>query len=120
VSCRWDIKCLDCNETHVFHEANHMDGLMLALCRHPEAIAALADVFADVGQYTEIKIHTYHGSIDPTWFRKHLGHSIMPIDEYGRLYNQCQERIECNCGGLHDCVLDINHEGDHKARGQVT
>ena len=47
MSCDWDIKCVDCDETHGFQDMNHDERLMLALVRHADAIAALHAVVSD-------------------------------------------------------------------------
>lgn len=44
--------------------------------------------------------------------RRHRGCTVKPKDEYGRWFDQCQERIRCSeCGKSDNCVLDNNHEG---------
>jgi hypothetical protein len=117
MSTDWNVHCLDCKSTHRFDDANHQDELMLALCRHADSIAALAVVLEDpvLKGYLLLKFD-YYGTVDASWFRKHLGHQLLPINEYGLLLQQCYEKVECSeCSALHNCVLELKHDGPHQA-----
>lgn len=111
MSTDWHIHCVDCKATHHFDDANHREPLMLALCRHAEAIATLADLFADTDAF-DVELRTMNGRIDPTWFREHLGHQLLPIDEYGTLIGQCWKYVDCgHCRQRQHCGLPRDHEG---------
>lgn len=124
MSCDWNIICLDCSkdghsEIHRFNDANHQDAWMWTLIRHHEAIAALDDLNLEpkIEINFTLGFSGSYGRIDTAWFKRHLGHQLWPIDEYGRLDTQCQERVECNEGHHHDCQLEQNHEGPHSSKG---
>jgi hypothetical protein len=117
MSTDWNIKCVDCDEIHHFDDANHQDDRMLLLIKHADAIAALAELSTELGDQLNFRLgySGCYGSIDPAWFRKHLGHNLMPIDEYGRMLDQCREHVYCGeCKTRHRCGLKLNHEGEHK------
>ena len=111
MSTDWNVHCLDCKETHTFDDANHMDTTMSALCKHAQAIAALAPLLLSCG--TVILEVEHHGRIDAAWFAKHLGHRLVPISEYGDILGQCAEYITCSCGSVRRCTLGHGHEGEH-------
>lgn len=126
MSCDWHVHCLDCKETHCFSEANHEEALMLFLCRHSDAIAALAEMVEEqhAGRpriYPDtVTLRTQYGDVDPRWFKRHLGHNIVPIDEYGSVLGRCQKWVTCACGASHLCALDADHEGEcRRAPGAV-
>lgn len=114
MSTDWNVHCVDCKSTHHFSDANHQDELMLALCRHAEAIAALLELQKEAR--FDIQLRTLWGDVDIAWFREHLGHQLLPIDEYGRLYQHCRERIYCGECKItaHQCALLEGHEGPHE------
>lgn len=114
----WHLHCVDCKVTHIFDSANHMDEEILQLIKHSEAIAALDDLMraprcADV----ELRFGPY-GQIDTAWFREHLGHQMLPIDEYGEVLGQekCWEYSTCSDGHQHRCTLLRGHEGPCSGR----
>ena len=113
MSCDWDIKCVDCDEEHGFTDMNHAEDLMHVLVRHADAIAAFHAAMSDrdmaygVGlamKYPERQINT-------AFFKKHQGHHLRPVDEYGRLSGDCSERVTCpSCSASHPCKLPEGHE----------
>lgn len=112
MSTDWNVYCRTCDDVHSFSDANHMDRDMVALIRHAEDIAALAPLLADehVGHRIEFTLGSY-GTIDPAWFKAHLGHDLVPRDEYGRCLDQCSERWTCTfCKKAHWCTLKPGHE----------
>jgi hypothetical protein len=111
VSTDWNIRCVDCGDTHHFNDANHQNRLMLDILSHQEAIAAIAPLL----RTGDVELETFYGNIDAAWFAKHLGHNLLPIDEYGRLLDQCHECAKCSCGFEHPCTLPAKHEGEHVA-----
>lgn len=122
MSCDWNVHCLDCKVTHGFDDANHQQDLMLFLCKHADSIAALAEMAADQKAPCgpgdrSVTLETPYGRIDPTWFREHLGHNLIPIDEYGAILGQCHEWVRCKeCGSTSQCALDAGHEDPHSQR----
>ncbi len=112
MSTDWNVHCVDCNVTHTFNDANHQDQLMAMLCKHSAAIAGLADLLRET---PDVEFKTYWGAIDADWFRKHLGHKLVPIDEYGALLDQCAEYVDCECGSHRRCTLKLAHDGKHAA-----
>jgi len=116
MSTDWHIRCLDCKVTHRFDEANHQRSLMAALCRNAAAIAGLSDLMADA----EVEVRFAagytgcYGEIDVGWFKTHLGHRLVPIDEYGNLADCCNKRVRCTtCNGDdRTCYLPVGHDGD--------
>jgi hypothetical protein len=111
MSTDWNVHCVDCNDTHGFNDANHEDKLMATLCKHADAIAALAPLLAE----GSVTLHTYWGDVDPRWFAQHKGHKLVPISEYGDLLTQCIEYVTCTCGSMRRCTLDAGHKVDHDA-----
>ena len=111
MSCDWDIKCVDCNEKHGFEDMNHDEPLMLVIIRHADAIAALHMLVSDRDAYT-VELAAGRGRrVNITFFKKHQGHNLRPVDEYGRLSGNCSERVDCpTCGASHPCKLPEGHE----------
>ena len=111
MSCDWDIKCTDCDETHGFQDMNHDEPLMLALVRHADAIAALHAVVSDRDSNVDLVAGPAGQRVRTDFFQKHKGHHLWPVDEYGRLSGNCHERVECpSCGTYHPCKLPKDHE----------
>lgn len=104
----WNIRCVDCDQTHHFNDASHRDELMSFLCAYAKQIAALP-------MHPELRLATYYGDIDQEWFRTHAAHRLVPIDEYGGLLTQCTEWVSCSCGSNRRCTLDAGHAGQHTA-----
>ena len=111
MSCDWDIKCVDCNEEHGFEDMNHDERLMLSLVRHADAIAALHAAIVDPDTCVELVTGPAGRRVDTAFFKKHQGHQLRPVDEYGRLSGNCARRVECpSCGTYHLCKLPEGHE----------
>lgn len=115
MSTDWNVHCVDCNDTHRFNDANHMDDLMWTLCKHADVIAGLAPLLAS--NRDDVELRTYWGRIDADWFAQHKGHKLVPISEYGDLATQCPEYVDCKCGTTRRCTLEREHTGEHKAEG---
>jgi hypothetical protein len=113
MSCDWNILCDTCGEQHGFDDANHQEGLMLAIIASADAIAGLVPLFEDEAWDGSLYASSYdRWRIDPKWFARHRGHKLVPIDEYDHRSNQCRKgRIECAAGYSHNCGLDADHEG---------
>lgn len=117
MSCKWDIICVDCDETHGFQDMNHKEELMLAIVRHADAIAAFHEVMIDREMDYNIGLATKYPErqIYTDFFKKHQGHRLRPVDEYGRLSGDCSERIACpSCGAHHLCKLPDGHVEQHR------
>lgn len=113
MSTDWHIKCVDCDDVHRFDDANHRDDEMVMLIRHADSIAAIAELQAE-GVFQIDWTYGHYGRVDAAWFKRHLGHQLMPIDEYGRLLDQCHDYVYCGeCGTQHKCALKLNHDGPH-------
>lgn len=112
MSTDWNVHCVDCNDTLGFNDANHQDELMALLCKHGDAIAALADLMRD-GRF-DVKLETYYGAIDADWFATHKGHKLVPISEYGDLLTDCAEYVTCSCEARYRCTLERGHAGEHE------
>lgn len=84
MSTDWNVYCKTCDETHRFCDANHEVKLMRALVKHASSIVGLAPLLADPNAYG-IEFRCYYGPIDPEWFKRHTGHELIPISEYGDL-----------------------------------
>lgn len=110
MSTDWNVYCVDCKDEHRFDDANHQDALMLYICNNAEAIAALDDL---VQLDSSIELKTYYGRIDTSWFRKHLGHQLLPRSEYGDLLGSCPLYVTCqHCNyTAAKCSLTVNHDG---------
>lgn len=49
-----------------------------------------------------------------SWFKQHLGHNLVPINEYGTLMGVCGRGLQCpTCryGIQQKCTLAYGHEG---------
>lgn len=118
MSCDWNIRCVDCESTHRFLDANHLEQEMWAIIDQAAAIAALAPLMSDtrirVGISLRLGDHGGHGygSINPKWFAEHLGHKLVPTDEYGILSGQCSRLVRCEtCKTEMRCRRKFDHEG---------
>jgi len=52
---------------------------MVSIIESAEAIAALVPLL----ETERVELKTRYGYIDPKWFKKHLGHELVPRSEYG-------------------------------------
>lgn len=83
MSCDWSIFCRTCNEEHPFSDANHAERLMRHIIASAPQIAALVPLIDLNLSPWEIELGCRFGSIDPQFFREHLGHDLVPRSEYG-------------------------------------
>jgi hypothetical protein len=114
MSTDWNIKCLDCDDTHYFNDANHRDREMAILVKHSKVISALAPLEEEFGYSLSLSFGGY-GEVDVRWFAKHAGHRLVPINEYGGYMDQCHEFVKCRCGSSSRCTKLPDHEGEHDA-----
>lgn len=63
MSCDWNIKCITCDSTLVFNDANHQQNLMVLLVEHRRAVGRLATLLAE-----DIRLATNYGDVDAAWF----------------------------------------------------
>ena len=90
---------------------------MLVIIKHADMIAGLDDLVRESNGEIDLQMRFY-GSIDTAWFRQHLGHNLLPVNEYGRLLNQCHDYAPCDdCEHRYPCVLEDGHEGPHRRKG---
>ncbi len=106
MSTYWDVYCRTCKEGAGLQE-NHNEQGMFDLIRAAPALATLPD---GIG----LGVESDRGSrLDMEWFRKHAGHELIPIDEYGRFSGQCSKWVQCSCCGTRKhCQLLSKHEGE--------
>jgi hypothetical protein len=60
----------------------HRPDFPLYLIANAEFIAKLVDFQG--GTVVDIEIQTWYGHLKPDWFKKHFGHRLVPLNEYGR------------------------------------
>ena len=114
MSTDWDIFCTDCKERHGFDDCNHWEAEMLWLCKNADTIAGLVELVAGCPGGSGISVGFPCGDrlkrIDADWFRKHLGHNLQPINEYGGFLEQCSLYAKCGtCDYDHKCSLQHGH-----------
>lgn len=113
MSTYWDVVCLDCGEDAGLH-LNHGSESLRALIAKREPLAALADAEVDI----KIIIPGERGYVKLEFFKKHVGHVIAPVNEYGDINGDCNE---LHMTGPYStdgarCRLPEHHEGDHDFR----
>ena len=96
MSCHWHIYCKTCKAQHEFTDGNHAERDMQVFVRHRSAIAGLAPLFREAQSADGLR--TYHGCLDPEWFEHHVGHELVPRNEYGQF---CGEKCK-GCGEAKD------------------
>ena len=116
MSCDWDVRCLDCGEDLGISNANHAVELMRVIIAHAKEIAAV-DSFMKATDRAGYFIDFHFGSgslIQTAWFAKHAAHRLVPVDEYGKIDDECGMRITCPaCGKDDHCRRLAGHDGDH-------
>jgi hypothetical protein len=115
MSCDWNVYCRTCDETVTgFSGANHREDFMHRLIRHAEAIAGLVPFLDDAQSWEEVELNAPWGLIRPQAFKRHLGHELVPQDEYGRCSDDCGEYFHCSsCRNTRTCHLPKGHDGEH-------
>jgi len=114
VSTYWDVRCLDCNEESGLH-LNWGADTCRGLVQFRDALAALADSVLVATDYIMITVPGEIGRVDPSFYKKHAGHVLAPVSEYGDIDGDCNE---LRSTGPHTtdgarCRLPEKHEGDH-------
>lgn len=114
MSTYWDIKCRTCNVKAGAYNQNHAESQMWDIIKHAAAIAAAAPVLAAFGCTDGLDIGVGWRP-DAEWFVKHLGHDLVPVNEYGEESGQCSGQVVCDsCGTHHNCKADRGHAGPHR------
>jgi hypothetical protein len=110
----WGIRCLNCGENACIddnHVPPHFDTIQL-MVEHAAKLAALPDMFGlDV---------TFTGVSAPLrWLKKHAGHQLRPVSEYGEIDGTCTKDFKCDhCGSrLGSCDKDVDHTDPCGKRG---
>lgn len=115
MSTDWNIECMDCRDVLRFSDANHRSDLMQALIAHAPAIAAFNELACDERIWT-LDISTGYGCLDTGWFKTHLGHRLVPVNEYGSYLDECGEEFKCSAGEIHRCHRPKHDGDDHRQR----
>jgi len=80
MSTDWYPYCLTCHESYDMWNCHRPD-FILYLFRNIDFIVKIGE-FQD-GSSVDIDVHSLYGDIHPEWFKKHLGHQLVPKNEYG-------------------------------------
>lgn len=116
MSAYWDVVCLDCDVGLGLH-GNHQDAQAADIARDANKLAAVGELVPDLivhGDDTyEFSDETSRDARFPVaWFVQHRGHKIRARDEYGLIFNQCREDVQCDrCNHTRPCNLTSGHPG---------
>lgn len=111
MSTHWDVHCLDCNEDLGLHE-NHAERAMASLVAAAPGLANFASWTAIGNVSVRGEAFGDYSTIDLSFFVKHLGHRLIPQDEYGGFPEDCGKVFTCDgCSIRHTCHLPPGHEG---------
>jgi hypothetical protein len=80
MSTDWYPYCLTCHESYDMWNCHRPD-FILYLFANAELIIKIGEF--QEGSAVDIDVHTWYGDIHPEWFKKHLGHQLVPKNEYG-------------------------------------
>jgi hypothetical protein len=127
MSCAYNVQCLDCDGTDPGgtdrpigerRGINHGDDWCRWLVEHRAVWEALGEAEAsapdsalslghDIGRH-------FGYSIRAEWFRRHKGHRLMIIDEYGMVDGSCGKTLVCGaCKREHGkCCKPAGHHGE--------
>lgn len=99
---------------------SNLDGLRALIKARDVVVAAeealSGQVFFSWNSYADLGRDGAYGVAD--FFRRHKGHELAPMDEYGQFEGDCSEWVTCaTCGESHRCTLPDRHEGPHSPRG---
>lgn len=123
MSTDWGIGCRDCAENHLpkdreeyftgeWNNCRDVENLT-KICEAADQILALDDKLgrlASVDWYEHGRDARCYGLAD--FMRKHRGHRLAPMNEYGQFDDQCWRHSYCeSCKYPHACVLKLDHEG---------
>lgn len=105
MSTYWDVRCLDCNEESGLH-LNHGDDACRALIKVRDGLAGLAEF--DHWSELNVSVSGEIGHVDPSFYKKHAGHVLAPVSEYGQIGGDC-EKYEQHVRGY--CRELKDHDG---------
>lgn len=111
MSCDFDVFCLDCNANLGLQDWNRRSNEVQALIANAPAIAALAPLAR-----SGFTLEHFDRNVPIEFFAKHLGHRLLPRDEYGGFLDECGAQFAClgACGNHWlTCRLVRDHEGQH-------
>lgn len=113
MSTDWQIRCVDCDECGCMQENRGFEWVQNVI-RCAPALVMLHDLSTERDMCVQHVTGWHAGNVDLDFITKHRGHRLVPHDEYGRDDLQCFERVTCECGASHHCILDEGHEGAHQ------
>jgi len=113
VSTQWGINCRTCGES-LGLRVNHED-VMSELIRLAPDLVKLIPLRAAIGDWRlELNFTVLDSPVDLKWLEKHLGHDLVPQDEYGGFLDRCNERVMCSCcDSVYRCARAPKHDGPH-------
>lgn len=116
MSCDWWVYCRTCDEELSYPSLNHGEDTLTKLIRAAPQIVQIYEISKSVpDNLLTVDVQALHMSFDASWFKKHLGHDMVPRNEYHVCLDRCGVRVKCGeCGTGHLCNLPVNHEGNHK------
>ncbi len=93
MSTDWYPYCLTCHESYDLWNCRHPD-FILYLITNAEFIVKMGEFINRTPSYIDIELHSTYGDIHPEWFKKHLGHQLVPKNEYGRYLDSSGTEVE--------------------------
>lgn len=130
MSTDWGIGCRTCAAASVsgsradyftgeWNNVRDVDALM-AICR---LAPILVQIPAEADRHVQLRIDTWWqddlGGL-MSFLRKHAGHALAPMNEYGNFFDQCSKPVVCACCGHRGrCVLTEKHSGECSAKREV-
>lgn len=113
MSNHWSVYCADCDEGHG-SPRNHAAEGMAALVSHRTTWELVAEQVPEVMKVVYEGTCLYGYEVDPAWFLKHKGHTLVSRSEYGYFLRDCATHFKCGeCSTGHICRRRTGHEGPH-------
>lgn len=115
MSCDWDVYCVDCAQYLGVPDWNHADQSCVSLIALRDELATMHELALKLHPEFEVRVSWYGcKTIDLLFFVEHRGHKLAPIDECGRLLDECSQTFYCvACGNGETCRLPAGHDGEH-------
>lgn len=116
MSTGFDLQCSTCGPLHSTGLDLNWGGEALAVAlEHRPALEAFGKAAVLVG--TSQKGFVLNNNEGPLvhvalFLAQHVGHTVIVVDEYGRILGTCAKDITCACGARHHCRLDPGHQGE--------
>lgn len=106
----WNLLCRDCDDELPL-DINHGNAFIKRLIEQFPLLITIEPVLDVINE-------SYYDLNFPTdWVRyakRHVGHDLIPIDEYGKHSDSCGEYFHCKCcPARYTCNLLDGHEGEH-------